>query len=84
MKYYDTIEEGESTPLHDGRYFADFTTAATLSTKKPTSSSIVRAVMVSTTVGTLLLMAGPSKMMMNMSSNVDGMVVVSIFFHNTR
>ena len=80
MKYYDTIEDGEATPLHDGRYSADSTTAAAPRTKKPTSSTFVRAVMVgTTTVGALLfLMAGPSMMMtMNSPNNIDGMVVVS-------
>ena len=75
---YDTIEDEESTPLHDGGYSANSTTAAALSTKKPTSSTIVRAMMVGATVGVLLLMAGPSMMTMNTRSrNVDGMVVVS-------
>ena len=77
---YDTINDEESTPLKiQGGYSDDATGVAPSSTKKPTSSTIVRALMVGTAVGALLLMAGPSKMMttMNKSSNVDGMVVVS-------
>ena len=82
MKYYDTIEDGESTPLHEGGCSAVSTIAATPRTKKPTSSTIVRALMVGTAVavGVLLLMAGPSSKMMttmNKSRNVDGMVVAS-------
>ena len=78
---YATIHEGEATPLqipHDG-YSADSTGVAP-STKKRASSIIVRAMMVGTAMamGTLLLMAGHSKMMTrNSSRNVDGMVVVS-------
>ena len=77
---YATIKDGESTPLHEGRCSADSTTSAAPSTKKRASSSIVRAMMVGTAVavGTLLLMAGPSKRTTrNTSSHVDGMVVVS-------
>ena len=72
---YDTIENGESTPLQ----IPEGTSVAPSSTKnKHTSSIIVRALMVGTTVGALLLMAGHSKMTtMNKTSNVDGMVVVS-------
>ena len=80
MKYYDTINDGEATPLQipeDG----DSVDGAKVDprTKKPTSSStIVRALMVGTAVGALLLMAGPTKMTtMHNSSNVDSMVVVS-------
>ena len=51
---YDKIEDEESTPFHDGGYSANSTTAAALSTKKPTSSTIVRAVMVGAMVGALL------------------------------
>ena len=77
---YDTINDEESTPLCkiQGGYSDDATGVAPSSTKKPTSSTIVRALMVGTAVGALLLMAGPSKMTtLNKSSNVDGMVVVS-------
>ena len=72
---YNTIEDGESTPLHEGGYSKE-----PLSTNKRTSSIIVRAMMVGTAMamGALLLMAGPSKIMtMHQSNNVDGMVVVS-------
>ena len=71
---YDTIEDGESTPLHEGGYSED---ALSTKNKRISSSIIVRALMVGTTVGALLLMAGHSKMTMNKTSNVDGMVVVS-------
>ena len=79
---YATIEEGESTPLQNGGGYssADRTTAAATPRTKHTrtSAGLLRAMMVGTTVGALLLMAGPSKMgTMNKSSNVDGMVVVS-------
>ena len=76
---YDTINDEESTPLKiQGGYSDDATGVAPSSTKKPTSSTIVRALMVGTAVGALLLMAGPSKMTtLNKSSNVDGMVIVS-------
>ena len=75
---YDTIEDGESTPLHEGGYSEN----APSMKNKYTSAFIVRALMVGTAVavGALLLMAGHSKMttMNNKSSNVvDGMVVVS-------
>ena len=77
---YDTIEDGESTPLHKGGYSEE----APSSTKnKRTSSSIVRALLVGTAVavGVLLLLTGPSSKMMttiNTSRNVvDGMVVSS-------
>ena len=79
---YATINDGEATPLQipDDGYSTECTTAAApSSTKKPTSSTIVRALMVATAVavGTLLLLAGPSKMTRNSASHVDGMVVVS-------
>ena len=74
---YDTIEDGESTPLHEGGYSKD----APSMKNKHTSAFIVCALMVGTAVAVsaLLLMAGPSKMMTmnNKSSNIDGMVVVS-------
>ena len=69
---YDTMEDGESTPLQEGGYSADSPTAAAPSTKNRTSSAIARAMMVGTAVGVLLLMAGHSKMMTR-SNNVDGM-----------
>jgi len=74
---YDTIKDGDSTPLQEGGYSIDgtSTSAAPFSTKnKHTSSAIVRAMMVGAAVGVLLLMmAGYSKMMMDSSSNVhDG------------
>ena len=74
---YDTIEDGESTPLHEGGYSED---ALSTKNKRISSSIIVRALMVGTTVavGALLVMAGPLKMTtMNKSRNVDGMIVVS-------
>ena len=76
---YGTIKDGESTPLQEGGYSDDgtSTSAAPNTTNKHTRSAIIRALMVGTTVGTLLLMmAGHSKMMAR-SSNVDGMVAVS-------
>ena len=77
MMKYDTIEDGESTPLHAGGYSED----APSTKNKHTSSIIVRALMVGTVVavGALLLMAGPSTMttMNNKSNTVDDMVVVS-------
>ena len=71
---YDTIEDGESTPLHKGGYSEEAP-----STNKRTSSSIVRALLVGTAVGALLLLAGPSKATTrNTSRNVvDGLVVDS-------
>ena len=72
---YATIEDGESAPLQDGGY-SDNTT----STKnKYASSAIVRTVMVGATVtGALLLliMAGPSKMMLTNSSSSTGVTAI--------
>jgi len=74
MMKYDTIEDGEATPLQ----ISEGASVAPSSTNnKRTSSIIVRALMVGTTLCALLLMAGHSKMTMNKTSNVDGMVVVS-------
>jgi len=76
---YDTIEDGESTPLQEGGYSDDgtSTSAAPNTTNKHTRSTIVRILMVGTTVGTLLLMITGHSKMMARYSNVDGMVAVS-------
>ena len=63
---YATIEDGESTPLQGGH--SDEAISGHTSTNKRAVAAIVRAV---------LLMADHSKLMMNSSSNVDTMVVVS-------
>ena len=72
---YATINDGEATPLQISEGTSSVAPSSTKN--KRTSSIIVRALMVGTTVGALLLMAGHSKMTMNKTSNVDGMVVVS-------
>ena len=84
---YDTINDDEATPLkiQGGYSVEDGTIAAPCSTKKRASSSIVRVLMIGTAVavGVLLVMAGPSQMTtMNKSSNVDGMVVASVYDPN--
>ena len=71
---YGTVEDGESTPLKiQGGYADDATDVAW---NQRASSALVRTLLVGTTVGALLLLAGHSKMTRNSSSTVDGMMVV--------
>ena len=65
---YDTIEDGESTPLQGGSSNTAPSAAPNKTTPASSSTAIVRAFMIGTTAGALL-MTGHSKMM-NSSSNI--------------
>ena len=67
---YDTIEDGESTPLQGGSSNTAPSAAPNKTTPASSSTAIVRAFMIGTTAGALL-MAGHSKMMNSSSNFVD-------------